>query len=228
MAIHGRSADLKIVGPSNVKEKVTQLMKTAGLELSFELGFVEKEKGIVVKEKNFFVKAFPLKHSVPCNGYCFVEDDKKGEFIRKKAEELGIPVGPLYSKLAEGKKVQADGKTFFPEQVMDYSKARKGRKICFVFDTLPVASYEKEIKDADVLVHEATFAEENIQRAKETFHCTAKQAAKTAQKCNAKRLFLVHASPRIKDAEKLENEACMIFSGAVYAKDGLREKIEWK
>jgi len=163
--------------------------------------------------------AVPLKHDVPCLGYVFKENDKVAEFQREKALKLGIPEGPLWSKLQRGNKVKVKGKTFRPEQVLDYSKGRKGKKVSIVMDTLPSDSYFDAIKESDVLFHEAAFLDKHISRAKETKHSTAKQAAWVASQTGAKKLVLVHISPRYKRNEDVENEARQEFGNVVVPKD---------
>lgn len=219
MAIHGRSDPLIIFGPKGVKEKINQLIKLSNFILTFEVKTVELRKGIALKEEKFNVSAFKLKHELNAFGFVFKEKDKKGEFNRKKAEALGIPVGPLYSKLAEGKKIKVEGKEFKPEMVMDYSKGRKGRKISVVFDTLAMNSIAKIVSESDVLIHEATFLDEQAERAKETLHSTALQAARIASKAKVKKLYLIHFSPRIKEIKEIEIEAKKEFPNAKAAQD---------
>lgn len=221
-----RSSPLNIFGPKGVQEKVNALIDLALMQLNFPVKAIEVKKGGIIKEKNYSITAFPLKHSTNCFGYCFQETDKKGKFDRKKAESLGIPVGPLYSKLQQGFSVKFNGKTFKPEQVMDYSKTRKGRKACFVFDTIANESYLSFIKDADLLIHEAVFLEEKKDRAKETMHSTALQAAKLAKKANVKQLILTHISPRYKDSKVILEEAIKVFKNTLIAEDLMQITIE--
>ncbi|MFH1588399.1 MAG: ribonuclease Z [Candidatus Diapherotrites archaeon] len=219
MAIHGRTEDLIVFGPEGIEKKIRDLIKVSGFALTFEVKGKELRQGIILKEEKFSVTSFRLKHEISSFGFAFKEKDKEGEFVRKKAEELGIPVGPLYSKLAEGKKIKLQGKTFSPEMVMDYSKAKKGRKISVVFDTSPLNSILKFVSDSDILIHESAFLEEHKERAKETFHSTAKEVGKLALKAKAKGLYLIHFSPRVKEVKKFENEACMEFPNAKIAID---------
>jgi len=167
------------------------------------------------------VRAFPLKHEVPCYGYSFKQTDKLGEFSRKKAIALKIPEGPVWSKLQKGEIVKIKGKTFKPDQVMDSAKGKKGKKVSIVFDTRPDESYFNEIKESDVLVHEATFLSSLQERAIKTKHSTAKEAGKVAEKTLCKKLVLTHLSARHKEEQKLENEARQEFADVVVAKDFL-------
>ena len=220
-----RYEPLHIYGPRGIKLRVEKALELALMKLDFKIEFHELKEGKVLEEKNYSVHAFALKHSSACFGFAFKENDKKGEFMRSKAEQLGIPVGPLYAKLASGKSVKVNGKTFKPVDVMDYSKGRSGRKVCIVMDTLASESYAKHLKEADVLVHEAVFASDAEERAKETKHSTAKQAAQIASKAKVKKLFLTHISSRYKDATPLLEEARKEFAHTEIAQDLMKVKL---
>ncbi|MBN2067788.1 MAG: ribonuclease Z [Candidatus Diapherotrites archaeon] len=224
MSMHGRDYPLHVIGPKGTEREVQKAMNFAMFKKSFEIKVKEVNRGLAFKGEKFTVEAFPLKHDVPCLGFAFKENDKVAEFQREKALKLGIPEGPLWSRLQQGKEVKVKGKAFRPEQVMDYEKGRKGKKVSIVMDTLPSDSYFDAIKESDVLFHEAAFLEKHISRAKETRHSTAKQAAWVAQQTNAKKLVIVHISPRYKKNEDVENEARQEFGNVVVPKD--LEKIE--
>lgn len=226
MSMHMRDAPLFIYGPHGTKERVKKALELALMRISFEVVCKEiRRPGLVLEGKDFTVQAVALKHDVPCFGYVFEEQGKKAEFMRKKAEGLGIPVGPLFSKLADGQSVKVEGKTIKPEQVLDYSKARAGRKISIIADTRPGGGYVKAIAGSDVLVHESSFAEKLKARAKETAHSTAKAAGAVAAKANCRKLVLTHISPRHKQASELENEAREEFGNVVVAKDLMEIEI---
>ncbi len=219
MNMFERDSPLKIFGPRGIHQMVQKALAIALIKPEYEIKIHELKKGIVLKENNFSINAFPLKHNMQCYGFCFKEKDKKGKFIRKKAEALGIPPGPLYSMLQQGKKIKWKGKTIKPRQVMDYSKGRKGRKVCIVLDTLPVKNYTKYLKEADVLVHESVFASAMEKRAKETFHCTSEQAAEIAKKAKVKKLVLTHFSMRYRNVNELEKEAKKVFAKTVASRE---------
>ncbi|MCX6798640.1 MAG: ribonuclease Z [Candidatus Diapherotrites archaeon] len=211
MAMHGRDAPLNVFGPKGVKEEIKKVLGLALMKCNFEVRVKECGRGKALEGEKFTVSGVPLKHGVPCIGWVFKEKDKEGTFQREKALKLGIPEGPLWSRLQHGKEVTANGKAFKPEQVMDYSKGREGKKISIVLDTLPSDSYFDAIEKSDVLVHEAAFLDKHISRAKETKHSTAKQAAWVAAQTKAKKLILVHISPRYKKNSEVENEARQEF-----------------
>jgi len=224
MAMHERDTPLNIFGPRGIKREIEKVMDLALMKRNFEIRVKEVSYGKALEGEKYSVEAFPLKHGVSCLGFSFKEKDKEGTFQREKALKLGIPEGPLWSQLQKGEKVKVKGKTFRPEQVMDYDKGRKGKKVSIVMDTLPSDSYFDAIKDSDVLVHEAAFLEKHITRAKETKHSTAKQAAWVAAQTNAKKLVAVHISPRYKKNSDVENEARQEFGNVVVPKD--LEEIE--
>jgi len=224
MAMHERDLPLYVYGPKGTKKEIEKIMDLALMRKNFEIRVKEVGRGKVCEGEKYEIDSFPLKHGVPCLGYVFKEKDKKGTFQREKALKLGIPEGPLWSRLQKGEKVKVKGKAFKPEQVMDYSKGRKGKKVSIVMDTLPSDSYFDAIKDSDVLVHESSFLEKHITRAKETKHSTAKQAAWVAEQTKAKKLVLVHISPRYKKNKDVENEARQEFGNVVVPKD--LEEIE--
>ncbi len=219
MNIHGRDWPITIYGPKGIREKVGQALELAMLEPGFEVKCVQVKKGVVLEDEKFLIEAVPLKHEIECFGYIFTEKDKQGEFDREKAIKLGVPVGPLFGELQKGNKVKLDGRTIKPEDVIDKSKARPGRKIAVIFDTLPSREYHKAIAGADLLIHESSFLEELKDRAKETMHSTALDAAKAAKEAGCKKLALFHLSARHKENEKFENEARKAFGDVIVAKD---------
>lgn len=224
MAMHERDAPLNVFGPKGTKKEVEKVMDLALMRKNFEIRVKEVSSGPVLEGEKFSVSSVPLKHGVKCLGFVFKERDKEGTFQREKALKLGIPEGPLWSKLQKGQKVKIKGKEFRPGQVMDYDKGRKGKKVSIVMDTLPSDSYFDAVQESDVLVHEAAFLEKHITRAKETKHSTAKQAAWVAEQTNAKKLVLVHISPRYKKNKDIENEARQEFGNVIVPKD--LEEIE--
>lgn len=225
MQMHQRLHPLYIFVPKGWKNKALQILRLAP-KTGFDVEIREMEKGIVLQNKGYTISCVPLKHEIECNGLVFKQSDKEGEFQRSKAEALKIPEGPLWRRLQLGHSVKVGSKTIKAEQVMDYSKAKKGVKVSYIVDTLPVRSYLSAIKESDVLVHEATFSEENSARAKETLHSTAREVGEIAEKAKVKALYLTHFSSRHKDAEKLENEARQSFGNVFIAKELERIKIE--
>ncbi|HIH10469.1 MAG TPA: ribonuclease Z [Candidatus Diapherotrites archaeon] len=219
MNIHGRDWPLTIYGPKGIAQAVRTSLDLAMLAPGFEIRCVQARKGTVLEHEKFSIEAVPLDHEVECFGYVFRENDKPGEFNRAKALELGIPIGPMFSELQKGRKVKVDGRTIKPEDVIDRSKGRAGRKVAIIFDTLPSRDYYKAVEGADILIHESSFLEDMKARAKETMHSTALDAAKVAKETGCKKLVLFHLSARHKEDERFENEARSEFGNVVVAKD---------
>ncbi|HIH33428.1 MAG TPA: ribonuclease Z [Candidatus Diapherotrites archaeon] len=220
MTMQERQKELFITGPKGIGEKVKAALWLSGFRPSFPLKVKElKRKEIILKEKNFKITAFPLKHEIPCFGFVFEELRPAGKFVREKALKLGIPEGPLWRQLQQGKGVKLGGKSFKPEQVLDFSQGKKGKKVAIVMDTTPKYNIS-ELTEADVLVHEASLSSAFEQRAKETRHSTAAQAAGIAKKARVKKLFITHVSTRHqKEIETLEKEAQAVFPNSKIAKD---------
>jgi ribonuclease Z len=218
MTLNQRKEKLTIYSPKGGKEKIQKIMREV-IYPCFEIEYKEIKKGTIMKNEDFEVTAFLLKHEIPCFAFVFKEKNKIGEFNRKKAESLGIPVGPLYAKLARGEKVKVNGKTFTQKDVMDYSKKREGRKIVFVSDTMPSKEIIAEAKGAELLIHEATFLEKQKDKAHEAMHSTAYEAAKTAKAAKAKKLALFHFSARNNEEEEILEEAKKEFANTIIPKE---------
>ncbi len=218
MTMNQRKEKLTLYSPKGGKEKIKKIL-TEVVKPSFEIEYKETKKGTLIKNEEYEITAFPLKHEVSCFAYIFKEKNKVGEFNRKKAEKLGIPVGPLYAKLASGEKIKVNGKTFTQKDVMDYSKKKEGRKIVFVSDTRPTKEILEHAKNADILIHESTFLDKQKDKAIETLHTTALEAAITAKKAKVKKLILFHFSARNSDPQEILAEAQKEFSNTIVAKE---------
>ena len=225
MSMQGRDWPLHVFGPRGIERQMEKVLSLGLLRQGFEIICHEARNGEILAEKDFSIEAVELRHEVQCFGFVFREKNKSGEFQRQWAERLGIPEGPMWSKLQKGESIEANGKTFRPEDVMDYSKGRKGRKISVIMDTLPDEKYFHAIMDSDILIHESSFLQKHAERAKETKHSTAKQAAETAKKTNAKKLLLLHISPRYRGEKEMEEEAKKVFPHAIVAKDLMQMEI---
>lgn len=217
MTMNQRKNKLTIWSPKDGSEKVKKMLKEI-IYPSFQIEYKEIKKGKLLQNEFFEINAFPLKHEIPCYGFVFKEKNKTGEFNRKKAEKLGIPVGPLYSKLANGESVKVNGKTFKPKDVIDYTKKREGRKVVFVSDTRPTAETVKEAKGTELLIHEATFLDTQKDKAIEAMHTTVTEAAEIAKKASAKKLALFHFSARNNNEEIILAEAKKTFTNSIVPK----------
>jgi ribonuclease Z len=170
-----------------------------------------------VGRDGYRIRAFPTDHHVPSVGYAIVEDERPGRFDIDAARELGVPEGPLFGLLQHGEPVTLDtGTTVRPDSVV--GEARPGRTLVFSGDTRPCKGLFQASVGADVLVHEATFLEEEADRAAETGHTTALQAGRLAREAGVRLLALTHISTRHPGREILA-EARSEFPGAVVPRD---------
>ncbi|HDD36549.1 MAG TPA: ribonuclease Z [Archaeoglobus veneficus] len=204
-----------------------KLFKTFGYQyLDFPIEVVELKDGDIVKFKNFKILAFETDHIIPSLGYALIENERRGKFNRKRAEELGIPPGPLYAKLVRGESITINGKTITPDMVI--GKPRKGRKIVYTGDTRPCKRTLEVAMNADVLIHDASFSSELQEWAVESKHSTAREAAEIAKKAKVKKLVLTHISARYsKDPLPLLNEAKEIFENTIIAEDFLSFEVKY-
>ena len=216
-----RTEPLYIYGPPKVREYVETSRQVLDMYINYPIIIKEITAPCVVHEgKDFYIRAFPLSHTKTCVGYTLEELDRPGEFNPQKAEELGIPRGPLWGKLQRGEEVtSADGKIVKPGDVM--GEKRSGRKFSFVTDPQYLPSIAREVQGSDLLICEGMFADDCEDQAKEKKHMTARQAATIARDANASRMAMIHYSPRYTDRELdvLLKQAQEVYPKAELTKD---------
>jgi len=219
MSLLDRKKKLEVFGPIGIKVFIKGIQQTVQFVLTFPIEITEvKEAGLVCQEKEYEVHAVKTDHEVPSLAYALVEKPRPGRFNPEKAKALGIPEGPLWSKLQHGEKVKlSGGRVVKPEQVV--GTPRSGRKVVYSGDTRPTESLLKLAANADLLIHDATFDDEMLDRAQEDGHSTPSQAAETATKAKAKRLVLTHFSSRYKNTQRLLEQARKIFPNVEVGKD---------
>ncbi|MFT4892041.1 MAG: ribonuclease Z [Halobacteriales archaeon] len=224
-----REEPLAIHVPRGTRKRIRDLVHATGADPGYQMRINEVSPGeVALSREDYEVRTFEVDHRTNAIGYALVEDDRKGRFDREKAEkELGIPPGPKYSKLHAGEPVEHDGRVIQPEEVV--GPPRPGRKIVYTGDTRPVGETVEIGEDADLLIHDATFTDERADRAGETGHSTAGQAAEIARRAGAKRLALVHISSRYAgDVSGHENEADRVFDGEAFVpEDGQSVEIPY-
>ncbi len=207
-----RDRRLELFGPPGLKTLFRQVLRPIIGRTGYPLELVELEQHEEIGFEDFVIAAFPVNHRVEAYGYAFVEDDRPGRFDVEAARRLGVTEGPDFGRLQRGETV--NGVT--PEQVV--GEDRPGRRIVYTGDTAPVQSVEVYAHKADVLIHEATFCEDDRQRARETGHSTARQAAQTAKDAKVRLLALTHLSTRYFPRE-IREEAKAIFENTVVPRD---------
>jgi ribonuclease Z len=215
-ALRQRELPLTVYGPPGLRELFTALGRVFG-KLSYPVETVEVRPGEALERDGYRILVFPVHHGVSAVGYALDEHDRPGRFDVATADALGIPPGPERGALQRGESVTlADGGVVTPDAVL--GPVRPGRRILVTGDTAPVETVRVLAEGADVLVHEATFAEEERERAADTLHSTARQAAELAAAADVRLLALTHLSPRYFGSELLE-EARAVFERVVAPRD---------
>jgi ribonuclease Z len=209
--LRARERPLTVYGPPGLRALFALLKPVLG-RTGYPLQIVELEPHAEVRFGAYAIASFPVKHRVEAFGYAFVEDERPGRFDAAAARALGIEEGPDFGRLQRGEAV--DGVR--PEQVM--GAARPGRRIVISGDTAPCQTVEVYAHEADLLVHEATFLEAELARARETGHSTARQAAEVARDAGVRLLALVHLSTRYFPRE-VRGEAQAAFERTIVPRD---------
>jgi ribonuclease Z len=156
------------------------------------------------------------------------EEERKGRFNPELATELGIPEGPLWGRIHRGESITLENGQVIPPSVL-VGETRPGRKVVITGDTRPCAATILAAQDADLLVHESTFGDEEAARAIETGHSTAREAAQVAKMAGVRKLVLTHVSARYtRDALELETEARSVFPASRVARDGLEIDVPFR
>jgi len=216
-----RAEPLYIYGPPKIREFIEAMRRTLDMYINYEIIVREIEGGMqVVKAEEYSICSHTLVHTKPCLAYSLVENVRPGIFFPEKALALGVPRGPLWSKLQGGEEVRLpDGSVVTPAQVM--GDERKGRKFCFATDTIAAPGLADFARKSDLFICEGMFAEDLAETAAEKKHLTAAQAARIARESGVKRLGLIHYSPRYSERElkTLLGEAREIFPESFLTRD---------
>lgn len=224
MTMQHRIETLEIYGPSGIEEFISANIKVLNFGLSFSVIITIVEEGIIFDSKIYSIYACKANHSVTTYSYLFVEKDKPGRFNIEKAKALAIPEGKLWNQLQNGIEIKIEGRIILPEQVL--GEKRAGKKIGISGDTMPTKELEKFFESCDYLVFDSTFLDETADKAEETCHSTAKQAAMLGKNAKVKNLILTHFSARYKDETRHLEEAKQIHQSVVTAKDFLEIEIK--
>jgi ribonuclease Z len=215
-SLRGRDQPLEVYGPRGLIDLLGSLKRVVG-KLSYELLVKEVEPGDVLERDGYRLATFAVSHGVPAVGWSLIEATRPGRFDVETADALGVPNGPLRGALQRGEAVTLpDGSVVSADQVL--GPPRPGRKIVITGDTAPAQSIVEAAWGAEVLVTEATFSEEERERAEETMHQTAAQAAGIAGRASVGLLALTHLSNRYFGPE-IAREARDIFPATVVPKD---------
>jgi ribonuclease Z len=216
-ALRGREeTPLTVYGPGGLRELFRRLQPFLG-RLPYELTVVELDAGERLERRDYVIEGFAVEHGASALGYAITEPERPGRFDVAAADALGVPDGPARGRLQAGEDVTvASGRTVTPADVL--GEPRPGRKVVLTGDTAPSPRVVEAAHGADLLVHEASFLAEEAERARETLHSTATEAAEVARLAQVRLLALTHVSPRYFGPE-LADEAREIFPGTVVPRD---------
>ncbi len=219
MALQGRVEPLSIYGPPG-SAPLLETTVTLGVDrIPFAFEINEVGPGESVQRDGYAIEACSASHRVSAVGWAIVEEPRLGRFDVDRARALGVPEGPLFGCLHRGEPIEVEGRTITPGEVVGI--ARPGRLVVYTGDTRPCESVIERARNAQVLVHEATFCADERERARETFHSTAAEAADVARQAQPDLLLLTHLSARYSDmAAPLLDEAQAIFPATRVAHDG--------
>ena len=224
MALQAREEPLALYGPRGSARLLDTAIHLGVERVPFPVTVEEVAPGTSVAGDGYAVHAFPVAHGVPAVGWALVEEPRLGRFDVERARALGIPEGPLFGRLHRGEAVEVDGRRILPDDLV--GPARPGRVVVYAGDTRPCAGTVARARGADVLIHEATFGADEAERARETNHSTALEAAQVAREAGVVRLFLTHLSARYSEQPgPLEEEARSVFLPVRVAHDGLAVEI---
>ncbi len=227
MHLQGRTIPLHLYAPNDLQEIIDIQLRYSQTVLRYELIFHpvnSTSSELIFEDDDVEVRTIVLNHRIPCTGFLFCEKQKQRKLIKEKLQEMNIPVS-VYQDLKNGKEyVDENGKRFSNAELT--TDPRLPRSYAFCSDTLYNELIIPQIKEIDLLYHEATFMNDKLERAAETFHTTAAQAATIANKANVKRLIIGHFSARYKDLYPLLEEAKAVFENTTLALEGDRFVIE--
>lgn len=221
---NGEAAPLDLYGPPGLERYFRAVMEASPVHLQYPLELHTVSEGVIYEDEELIVRCCLAKHRVPSFAYAVEEKERPGAFRVDLARQAGVPAGPLYGALKRGEQVTLpdgrvlDGRAFTGEP-------QPGRKIVFSGDTEPCQSVRELARGADLLVHEATYAQRDKELALRSGHSTAKEAAQLAREAGVKKLCLTHFSPRYENEdgtftmEDLLAEAQDIFPDTVLAED---------
>jgi ribonuclease Z len=193
----------------------------------FEVDIVELQPGERVERSEYDIVAYQSMHGPRSLGYAVIEQPRLGRFDPRRARELGVPEGPLFGRLHRGEDVEVDGRVVRAADIV--GPPRPGRRVVYSGDTRPCQETRQIARSADLLIHDATFSHDELDRARQTHHSTAREAGELARSAGVLRLVLTHISARYaEDPRPLEREARAVFRETVVAHDGLIIEVPYR
>ena len=225
MGLQDRTAPVTLYGPRGA-QRILGAAMSLGIERNrFPVEVVEIQAGDRLRRDEYDIVVFETDHRPDTVGYALAEHTRLGRFHLERARELGVPEGPLWGRLHKGETVTLDdGRTVRPADLV--GAPRRGRTVVYSGDTRPNLPLLEAARGADLLIHEATFGGDEAERAIETRHSTASEAARVALEAGVRRLVLTHISPRYtRDAPELLAEARAVFPETTIARDGMTVEV---
>jgi ribonuclease Z len=228
MALQGRTEPLRLWGPRGAQRMLRRTLELGMDRIPFPVQITELAPDERIPRAQYAIVAYAAAHGGGALGFAMVEEERRGRFNPDRARELGVPEGPLWGKIHRGEPVTLeDGRVVAPSELV--GPRRPGRTIVVSGDTRPCDETVRLASGADLLVHEATFGDEEAERAVETGHSTAREAAEIARRAGAARLVLTHFSARYsRDASELLREAREVFPETAIARDGMEIEIGYE
>lgn len=217
----GRTGELVVHGPKEVETYLRPVMDLFCRGMEFEVRFNPvdtRSHSLVMEDRSLSVYTIPLKHRIPTCGYLFAEKPKEAHIIREMTDFYQVPVRCM-KDIKQGQDYVTPEGEVVPNSRLT-RPAAPPKRYAFCSDTAYNRSIIPIIEGADLLYHEATFAECDLARAKETFHSTARQAAEIARDAHVKRLVIGHYSARYEDLSELHREAEAVFPGTILGNEG--------
>src|SRR5689334_7278811 len=221
MGLQDRTAPVTLYGPAGAERILTAAMHLGVERNKFPVAVQEVRPGDCLHRAEYDIVVFETDHRADTVGYALAEHTRLGRFHPERARELGVPEGPLWGRLHKGETVMLDdGRTVSPADLV--GAPRRGRTVVYSGDTRPNLPLLEAARGADLLIHEAPFGGDEAERAIETRHSTASEAARVALEAGVRRLVLTHISPRYtRDAPELLAEARAVFPETAIARDGM-------
>jgi ribonuclease Z len=227
--LDNRETPLRVFGPQGLLHYLNAAFRTRSLRFNYPISVEEFPRGFhgrVLDEPEFYVDAMPLDHSIFCLGWRFQEKDRPGVFNLERAEELGIPRGPLFGRLQQGTSVTLDdGRIIQPEEVL--GPPRAGQSVAYCLDTQFTEKSIELAGNATVLIHETTFGPDGVDMARERKHSTMEDAARVAAEAGVGQLVATHFSSRYdgRELKKIADQAREVYENIRLAKDLLEVDV---
>ena len=229
MALQGRTEPLRLWGPKGASRVLRAAERFGADRLTFEVPITEVEPGVPIARNGYAIVPYGADHGgASALGYALIEEERRGRFNPDLARSLGIPEGPLWGRIHRGEATTLDDGRVIEASVL-VGERRRGRRVVITGDTRPSDRTVEIARDADILVHEATFGDEDAARALETGHSTAREAASVAARAGVRRLLLTHFSARYsRDPSDLEREAKEVFANVTIGRDGMEIDVPYE